>query len=131
MKIRENNKQIVMEATTKGKHCYIVGENKYDIVYSVRLETIENYDGFEVVGCRVFNDSIFIDSGLECKRKNQKQLDKLTYDLTIENFKSALQYLKQNIINMSHNGLDEEDQENINFIDRVLNNKNIGDIVEF
>lgn len=131
MKVRENDKQIVMEYTTREKHAYILGDYKYDIVYSVRLETINNYEGVEIVGCRIFNDSIFIDSGLECKRKNQKQLDKLTSELTIDNFKVGLKYLRQNIINMSKFGLSEEDKDNIAFIDRCLENDNLESVVEY
>ena len=44
MKIRENDKQIIMEYTTIKKRIYITGGNKYDIAYSVRLESIENLE---------------------------------------------------------------------------------------
>lgn len=131
MKVRENDKQIIMEYTTSSKPTYIVGDNKYDIVYSVRLESIRNYEGVEIVGCRIFNDSIFIDSGLDCKRKNKKQLEKLTSELTVNNFKNGLKYLKQNIINMAKFGLSEEDKDNISFIDRCLENDNLESIVEY
>ena len=131
MRAVRGNKQVVMEYTTKEKRAYVMGENKYDIVYSVRIETIEKREGYNVIGCRIFNDSILIASGLECKRKNQKQLDKLTSELTTENFKMGLEYLKQNIINMSHNGLDQEDKDNIDLIDRLLNNEKLEENIEY